>query len=95
MLFRSVYVDEVMNNAKPQLENWLQKRGIEYWPSSANFLWAFPAEPEILNDYLTRHGILVRPKAYRGKMGLRVTIGTQAQVAQLIEVLESFQTENP
>ena len=90
-----VYVDEVMNKAKPQLESWLQKRGIEYWPSSANFLWAFPAEPEILNDYLTRHGILVRPKAYRGKMGLRVTIGTQAQVAQLIEVLESFQTENP
>ena len=34
-----VYVDEVMNKAKPQLEAWLQEQHVEYWPSSANFLW--------------------------------------------------------
>ena len=86
------YVDEVMNTAKPQLEAWLRERGIEYWPSSANFLWVFPPEPEALNDYFTRHGILVRPKDCRGKMGLRITVGTQAQVARLIKVWEAYQT---
>ena len=88
------YVDEIMNTAKPQLEAWLVKQGIEYWPSSANFLWIFPSEPESLNDHFTRHGILVRPKDYRGKMGLRITVGTQAQVARLIQVWEDYKTKN-
>ena len=83
-----------MNRAKPQLETWLRKQGIEYWPSSANFLWAFPHEPEALKDHLTRHGILVRPKSYQGKMGLRITIGTEVQVARLIDIWESYKTTN-
>ena len=84
------YVDEVMNTAKPQLEAWLQERGIKCWPSSANFLWVFPNEPEALNDYFTSHGILVRPKHYQGIMGLRITVGTQAQVTQLTKVWEDY-----
>jgi histidinol-phosphate aminotransferase len=84
------YVDEVMKTAKPQLETWLQERGIEYWPSSANFLWVFPDTPEALNDYLASHGILVRPKHYRGIMGLRITVGTQALVTRLTKVWEGY-----
>ena len=85
-----VYVDEVMNKAKPQLEAWLSENNIEHWPSSANFLWAFPPEAKALNDYFTDHGILVRPKYYGENLGLRITIGTQAQVTQLIKVWEDY-----
>jgi histidinol-phosphate aminotransferase len=85
------YVDEVMNMAKPQLEAWLEERDIEYWPSSANFLWVFPDKPEALNDYFIRHGILVRPKHYQGVMGLRITVGTQAQITRLTKTWEDYE----
>lgn len=83
------YIDEVMHRAKPQLEAWLRAHDIDYWPSRANFLWTFPQQANKLNDYFTGRGILVRPKSYRDKMGLRITVGTQAQVKKLIDVWEA------
>jgi histidinol-phosphate aminotransferase len=84
------YVAEVMLQSKPLLENFLTQRGIDFWPSGANYVWAFPPDAECLNRALLSASILVRPKADAdGRMGLRITLGTLEQTRRLIDVLSS------
>ncbi len=84
------YVSEVMERAKPLLEAYFTEQGISFWPSAANYVWAFPDGAEVINDKLIAAGILVRPKAdVSGRMGLRITVGTVAQMERLIAVLKS------
>ena len=84
------YVDEVMQVSKPMLESFLIARGVDYWPSAANYLWVFPADAKSVNSALLAKNILVRPKSDRqGNQGLRITVGTQEQTEALIGVLES------
>jgi histidinol-phosphate aminotransferase len=86
--YTHTYVNEVMNHAKPMLENYLREQGIPFWPSRANYVWFFPRNPEQLNNALTAAHILVRPKAdANGKLGLRITIGTLEQTSRAIGVL--------
>jgi len=82
------YVKEVMEEAKPLVESWLDSVKINYWKSQANYLWCFPERPERVSDHLQEHGFLVRPKAYNDRVGLRITIGTLAQMRRLITVWE-------
>jgi len=81
------YVKEVMQEAKPLLEKWLVQNSINFWPSSANYIWIFPNNAEVVNQYLSETGVLVRPKPYEGKMGLRITVGTLEQTQKLIHLL--------
>lgn len=82
------YVAEVMSRSKPLLEKYFDGNDIEYWPSAANYLWAFPQNPQELNERLNAAGILVRPKADQdGRIGLRITLGTVEQTEALISVL--------
>lgn len=80
------YVTEVMEQAKPLVESWLDNAGIRYWKSRANYLWCFPDQPEKVCEYLQEKGFLVRPKVYEDQLGLRITMGTLAQMQQLIDV---------
>ncbi len=81
------YVDEVMEQAKPLLEQFLTEQGIMFWQSAANYIWAFPEDPDALNAKLLAAGILVRPKAdAEGRIGLRMTVGTLEQTRHLIGV---------
>lgn len=83
------YVREVMQESKPRVEQYLCDRGVDFWPSGANYLWTFPASPERVNQILMEHAILVRPKAdANGRMGLRITIGTTGQTDRLLEALD-------
>ena len=82
------YVTEVMQKAKPLLEHWLNSQDIDYWPSRANYLWIFPKSAEWLNTYLTENGFLVRLKKYGDSVGLRVTVGTVAQMRRMMTCWE-------
>ena len=85
------YVREVMTESKPLVEEWFRSRDILFWPSQANYLWAFPAKPELLLADLKNNGILVRPKQNdQGHLGLRITIGNRMQTERLLGVLEKF-----
>lgn len=84
------YVAEVMQEAKPLFESWLNEQNIPYWPSQANYLWCFPNNAEALSEYLQQHGFLIRPKAYAESLGLRVTVGTTDQVQALLSVWKQF-----
>lgn len=84
------YVREVMDKSKPLMEEFLDNRNISYWPSSANFIWIFPAEAEKIELALREQGILVRPKKdIAGSPGLRVTLGTVEQTQKMISVIEA------
>lgn len=83
------YVREVMDSSKPLLEAYLKKKSIDYWPGTANFLWTFPPNPESVEQFLRKQGILVRPKKdHSGRLGLRITIGDKPQTERLILTLE-------
>jgi len=83
------YIDEVMQKSKPVLENYLNEAGVFFWPSSANFIWAFFKDAELMEEKIRNAGILVRPKvAADGTLGLRITIGTLQQTEHLISVLK-------
>ncbi|GLS24825.1 histidinol-phosphate aminotransferase 2 [Marinibactrum halimedae] len=85
------YVAEVMNVSKPMMESFLEEHQIQFWPTAANFVWIFPDRAQMLNDALRAEGILVRPKADTdGKIGLRITLGTQIQTQRLIAVMKHF-----
>ena len=90
------YASEVMGEAKPLLEAWFDSRHIAYWPSSANYLWAFPPKARELANFLQTRGILVRPKKNRqDELGLRITVGNLEQTKRLITELESFPGQEP
>ena len=84
------YVEEVMGQAKPMLEQWLQQQGIHFWNSAANYLWAFPNDPGRIDASLRQAGFLIRPKAYADQLGLRITIGTVDQMTRLIDHWQSI-----
>lgn len=85
------YIKEVMKKSKPALEKWCRGRKIDFWPSRANFLWAFPPKAPELAEFLQEQNILVRPKKdAAGRIGLRINLGTVEQTEKLISALNDF-----
>ena len=46
------YVKEVMERSKPMFEKFLEKRGIGYWPTVANFIFCYFPDPPRLEEGL-------------------------------------------
>ena len=85
----NAYIDEVMLVSKVQLESYLDAKNIEYWPSSANYVWAFFNNAKELELALRAADILVRAKMdANGRLGLRMTLGTEVQMRALLAVLD-------
>ena len=83
--YTHAYVREVMDVSKPRFEAWLTAQNIMFWPSQANYVWAFPDNAEAIGLALQQQNILVRPKKdAKGKLGLRITLGNEAQTEKLI-----------
>eukprot|EP00913_Durusdinium_trenchii_P003083 g2850.t1 len=79
------------DRSKPLFEDFLKKRGIEFWPTVANFIFCYFSEPVRLESALRERGILVRPKKdHKGVLGLRVSFGTEAQMKEVIKALEEL-----
>ncbi len=74
------------------LENGLQELGIDFIPSRANFLLAhFRNEAAACNEYLLKHGVIVRPVANYGLPEyLRISVGTEAEMVVLLTQLADF-----
>lgn len=79
------YVDEVMNKAKPMVEDFFKKNNIEFYPSRANFLLFRMENSSMLVNKLKNLGFLTRPRDGKGIEGtIRVTIGTVSQMKKFI-----------
>jgi len=79
------YVDEVMNESKPMLENFFRENNIEFYPSRANFILFRPRDSKEMTGKLKEQGFLTRPREGVNINGtVRVTIGTVKQMKEFI-----------
>lgn len=83
------YIDEVMQRAKPMLENFLREHEIPFVQGVANFLLVKPSRPSQMVEGLKAKGILVRPRE-DPEGTVRITIGTVEDVEKLIQALSSL-----
>jgi histidinol-phosphate aminotransferase len=84
------YVAEVLA-ARELLCVGLEKLGITYVPSSANFVLARLGTRAIpVRDALRAAGILVRDRSYEAPGCVRMTVGTREQTRQLLAALEEI-----
>jgi len=82
------YVAEALA-ARELLTAGFEKLGIEYVPSSANFvLGYFGARAIEVRDALRDKAILVRDRSYEIPGGVRVTVGTREQATRVVAELE-------
>jgi histidinol-phosphate aminotransferase len=87
------YVAEVLA-ARELLCVGLEKLGIGYVPSSANFVLAKIGERAIeIRDLLRAEGILVRDRSYEAPGCVRMTVGTREQTRRLLTTLEDIWTK--
>jgi histidinol-phosphate aminotransferase len=84
------YVAEVLA-ARELLYVGLEKLGIPYVPSSANFVLARIGPRAIeVRDGLRECGILVRDRSYEAPGSVRMTVGTREQTRRLLAALEEI-----
>ena len=84
------YVAEVLA-ARELLCFGLEKLGIKYVPSSANFvLGHFGDRALIVRDKLRDQAILVRDRSYEAPGCVRITVGTREQTRRLLAALEEI-----
>jgi histidinol-phosphate aminotransferase len=84
------YVAEVLA-ARELLCYGLEKLGIRYIPSSANFvLGSFGARAQEVCEALGAQAILVRDRSYEAPGCVRITVGTREQTRRLLEALEKI-----
>jgi len=84
------YVAEVLA-ARELLCFGLEKLGIRYVPSSANFvLGHFGARALEVRDALREQTILVRDRSYEAPGCVRITVGTREQMRRLLTALEEI-----
>lgn len=83
------YAMEVMDQAKPMVEEFFIRNNITFYQSAGNFLLYKPVRKQE-EKILKKNGILVRPQdKINIEKTLRVSIGTVDQMRQFIEVYRS------
>ena len=88
------YVAEVLA-ARELLCVGLEKLGITYVPSSANFVLANLGERAIeIRDALRGQAILVRDRSYEAPGCVRFTVGTREQTRRLLSALEEIWSQS-
>ena len=89
-VYVETYVSEVLA-ARELLCFGLEKLGIAYVPSSANFvLGRFGDRAIPVRDALRGRGILVRDRSYEAAGCVRITVGTREQTRQMLAALEEI-----
>lgn len=73
-----------------QITDALKRLGLPYIQSYGNFVTFHVGDARVLNQYLLKNGVIVRPLAgYNMPNSLRVSIGLPEENARFIEVLEA------
>jgi histidinol-phosphate aminotransferase len=84
------YVSEALA-ARDLLSGGLETLKVPFIPSSANFVLAnFGTRAIEVRDTLRAHAILVRDRSYEAPGCVRITVGTRAQAARVLEELEAI-----
>ncbi len=89
------YADEVMNQAKPMVEEFFTKNGITFYKSSGNFLLYRPIQKQE-EKILKENGVLVRLQDKTNiENALRLSIGTVGQMKRFIKVYQNVILNKP
>jgi len=84
------YIREVMEEAKPLVEQFFTTHHIQFYPSHSNFILFKPPQAAVVAEQLNSLGFRLRPQNQPGAEGtLRVTVGTVAQMQQFIAVYKN------
>ena len=84
------YVTEVLA-AREMLSVGLERLGVPYVPSAANFVLAYFGSRAIeIRDALRGRAILVRDRSYEAPGAVRITVGTREQTTRLLASLEEI-----
>jgi histidinol-phosphate aminotransferase len=84
------YVREILTARDLACEG-LQRLGIRFYPSRANFILFYAGEQAIpIRDALRETGVLIRDRSYEIGGCVRVTIGTRAQIERFLVELEKL-----
>ncbi|MBX9582109.1 MAG: histidinol-phosphate transaminase [Gemmataceae bacterium] len=88
--YRGVWAKVVATRERMRVE--LRELGFDVTPSRANFLWCRRADRPVKPIYeaLKHRNILVRYMDYAGYDGLRISVGTDAEVDRLLTELRSI-----
>jgi histidinol-phosphate aminotransferase len=86
---------EMARAERPRMAAELARRGFTVLPSQANFLFVDTGRPGLdLFRRLLRRGVIVRPlDSYGFPTCLRVSLGTPAEGARLLEALDAVRGE--
>ena len=88
--FVANYVAEALA-ARAMLQKGLDKLGVKYAPSSANFILGYFGSRAIeARDALRDKAILVRDRSYEIPGGVRITAGTREQAQAVLDELEKI-----
>jgi histidinol-phosphate aminotransferase len=79
---------QLTNTGRDWMEREFRKMGLEYVPSSANFVVVRVGKGRAMFEALQRHGVIVRPMdGYRMPEWIRVTVGTMPQNRRFLRAL--------
>lgn len=85
------YAREVATISRPLFCAFLEKWGIPFWESGANFVLLHPPHPEEWEPFFAAAGIRLRPRSGPSIEGtLRITLGTRAETERLLAVAEKL-----
>ncbi len=82
--YSKTYIQEVMQKAKPMLENFLHRQRITFYPSKGNFILIKPENPQKILEGLRARGILIRPREDPPGT-LRISIGRVNDIQRFFE----------
>lgn len=90
----TAYVREVMDQAKPFVEQFFTANHIRFYDSSANFILFQPDNWEVILNSLDDNGVLVRAQDRPGTPGcLRLTIGTLQEMERFVAAYQKIPKE--
>ncbi len=84
------YVEQLTTVVKPWTVDFFQQRRVPIWPGAANFVLVRPADCDATIAALRDAGILVRRMGGTLTGTFRMSIGTQSEMAHVLDVYESI-----
>ncbi|MBF0277181.1 MAG: histidinol-phosphate aminotransferase family protein [SAR324 cluster bacterium] len=83
-------IQEIMEEAKPMLEQFFKEQGIRFYPGEANFMLVEPDNVKEVIEFLKNRKILVRPMRAPIAQTFRVSLGMTEQTQCFIDAYSDY-----
>ena len=83
-------VKHLMQEVKPEVECFFEKKGVRYFPSRANFMLVAPPDVEKAVEYFKTHGVLVRPMRPPLEHTIRLSLRMMPEMKRFMEIFGNY-----